>query len=87
MPKSKVRKKNDYPSTPANRTPVKIKGGPSSVWYKTIMFGFMLAGLAWLATYYIAADSISWMGNLGGWNFLIGFGLMVIGLVMTMGWS
>lgn len=87
MPKSKVRKKTGYTAGPANRTPVKIKGGPSPIWYKTIMFGFMLAGLAWLAVYYIAADHIGWMGDLASWNFLIGFGLMVVGLIMTMGWK
>jgi hypothetical protein len=87
MPKSKVRKKADHPSTPANRTPVKIKGGPSPLWYKVIMFGLMLAGLAWLAVYYLAAPQISWMDAIGAWNFLIGFGLMVVGLVMTMGWT
>jgi hypothetical protein len=87
MPKSKVRKKTDYSSAHAGRTPLRVKGGPSPVWYKVLMFGFMLAGLAWLATYYIAAKNIGWLDDLGGWNFLIGFGLMVVGLVMTMGWS
>jgi hypothetical protein len=87
MPKSKVRKKADYTINPVNnRTPVKIKGGPSPVWYVVIMLGFMLAGLAWLLVYYLAADQIQWMSDLNAWNFLIGFGLMVIGLVMTMRW-
>jgi hypothetical protein len=46
----------------------------------------MVAGLAWLIVYYLAADYITWMANLNAWNFLIGFGLMVIGLIMTMRW-
>lgn len=87
MPKSKVRKKTDYTINPASRTPVKVKAvGPSPVWYVTIMLGFMLAGLLWLLVYYLAADQISWMSDLNAWNFLIGFGLMVIGLIMTMRW-
>lgn len=86
MPKSKVRKKTTYPSTPATRTPVKVKAGPSPAWYVTIMLGFMLAGLLWLLVYYLAAEKISWMSDLNAWNFLIGFGLMVIGLIMTMRW-
>lgn len=86
MPKSKVRKKIDYTMTPTSRTPVKVKAGPSPVWFLIIMFGFMLAGLAWLLVYYLGADHIQWMSNLGGWNFLIGFALMVAGLLMTMRW-
>ncbi|WP_068272381.1 cell division protein CrgA [Aldersonia kunmingensis] len=86
MPKSKVRKKPDYSSNPASRTPVKVKAGPSPAWYVAIMLGFMLAGLVWLIVYYLAAESIEWINNLGAWNFAIGFGLMVIGLVMTMRW-
>ena len=87
MPKSKVRKKTDHTINPASRTPVKVKAvGPSPVWYVTIMLGFMLAGLVWLLVYYLAADQISWMSKLNAWNFLIGFGLMVVGLIMTMRW-
>ena len=29
---------------------------------------------------------LHWMANLGPWNFLIGFALMVVGLLMTMRW-
>ena len=86
MPKSKVRKKNDYTISPANRTPVKVKMGPSSALYVSVMLGFMLVGLAWLIVYYLAADSIPWMNDLGAYNFLVGFGFMVVGLIMTMKW-
>ncbi|GGK54734.1 cell division protein CrgA [Nocardia camponoti] len=87
MPKSKVRKKADSTPSPASRTPVKVKAlGPSPVWYVAIMLGFMLAGLVWLIVYYLAAEHISWMSDLNAWNFLIGFGLMVVGLIMTMRW-
>ncbi|QNG20786.1 cell division protein CrgA [Rhodococcus triatomae] len=86
MPKSKVRKKNDFTSHPANRTPVKVKAGPSSTLYVSVMLGFMLVGLAWLIVYYLAADQLAWMNDLGAWNFLIGFGFMIVGLVMTMKW-
>ena len=41
MPKSKVRKKNDYTVNPANRTPVKVKMGPSSTLYVSVMLGVM----------------------------------------------
>ncbi|GAA4484858.1 cell division protein CrgA [Rhodococcus olei] len=86
MPKSKVRKKTDYTINPASRTPVKVKAGPSSTLYVSVMLGLMLVGLAWLIVYYLAADQISFINNLGAYNFLIGFGFMVAGLIMTMRW-
>lgn len=86
MPKSKVRKKKDYAIAPGSRTPGSIKSGPSSPFYVAVMLGFMLVGLLWLLVYYLAAENIGWMNSLGAWNFLIGFGFMVVGLVMTMRW-
>mgnify|MGYP001069243619 CR=1 FL=1 len=32
------------------------------------------------------SEALHWMNQLGSWNLLIGFGLGVIGLLMTMGW-
>ncbi|SNT14727.1 cell division protein CrgA [Rhodococcoides kyotonense] len=86
MPKSKVRKKKDYSIAPGTRTPGAVKAGPSSTLYVSVMLGFMLVGLLWLLVYYLAADDLAWMNALGAWNFLIGFGFMVVGLVMTMRW-
>jgi hypothetical protein len=89
MPKSKVRKKTAYTPPPnAKRpgtTPVKV-AGPTHPVYITVMLGLMLAGLAWLVVNYLAGDTISFMTTLGSWNFLIGFSLIVIGLLMTMRW-
>ena len=48
MPKSKVRKKNDFNVNAVSRTPVKVKAGPSSVWFVVLFCGLMLLGLAWL---------------------------------------
>ena len=50
------------------------------------MFGFMLAGLAWLVVNYLAGPQIQFMVELGPWNYAIGFGLFIVGLLMTMGW-
>lgn len=86
MPKSKVRKKKDSVIATGSRTPGSLKAGPSSPLYVSVMLGFMLVGLLWLLVYYLAAQDISWMNTLGAWNFLIGFGFMVVGLVMTMRW-
>ncbi|MEV0947009.1 cell division protein CrgA [Rhodococcus sp. NPDC049939] len=86
MPKSKVRKKTDYTINPASRTSGRPKAGPSSPMYIAVMLGLMLIGLLWLLVYYLAAEQLDWLNALGAYNFLIGFGFMVVGLIMTMRW-
>lgn len=86
MPKSKVRKKPAYAGAGNLRTPAKVTGGPSNPVYVVVMLGLMLLGLAWLVVNYLAGDKIPFMVTLGSWNFLVGFGLMVVGLLMTMRW-
>ncbi len=56
MPKSKVRKKNDFTISPVSRTPVKVKAGPSSTWFVVFFVGLMLVGLAWLLVFQLAAS-------------------------------
>lgn len=89
MPKSKITPQSSVmPSTPStvDRTPVKINTGGTPAWYKVLMFGFMLLGLAWLVVNYLAGNQIPLMTDLGAWNYLVGFGLFIVGLLMTMGW-
>lgn len=86
MPKSKVRKKPAYAGAAgAGRTPVKV-AGPSHPLYVAVMLGLMLLGLLWLVVNYLAGESVPGMSELGNYNFLVGFGLMIIGLLMTMRW-
>lgn len=87
MPKSKVRKKTAYTPPPDRRTPVKVRAtGPSHPVYKGVMFGLMLLGLIWLVINYLAGDKLTFMMELGNWNFAVGFALMITGLLMTMRW-
>ena len=50
------------------------------------MVGLLVIGLVWIVVYYVAGDKIPFMVSIGVWNFAIGFGAMVIGLVMSMRW-
>ena len=83
MPKSKVRRKSAY--TPPPQAAPKA-AGPSHPAYVAIMLGVGLIGLAWLVVNYLASESIPFMADLGAYNFLIGFGLIVVSLLMTMKW-
>jgi hypothetical protein len=93
MPKSKVRKKNDFTINPVSRTPVKVKAGPSSVWFVALFIGLMLVGLAWLLVFQLGATNpidtpsfLKWMTDLGPWNYAIAFAFMISGLLLTMRW-
>ena len=87
MPKSKVRKKSAY--TPPENV---LQSGqaralkPSPRWYAPVMVALMLLGLLWIVVYYVAGDRIPLMVSLSAWNFAIGFGAMVAGLIMSMRW-
>jgi hypothetical protein len=90
VPKSKVRKKSVY--TPpegvlqSRAAQARAAAQPSPRWYAWLMIGLMLIGLLWIVVYYVAGDRIPLMVSLGAWNFAIGFGAMVAGLIMSMRW-
>jgi hypothetical protein len=92
MPKSKVRKKSDFTVSPVSRTPVKVKAGPSSVWFVVLFIGLMLIGLVWLLVFQLAAtgsgapSALAWMAELGPWNYAVAFAFMITGLLLTMRW-
>lgn len=86
MPKSKVRKKNDFTVRPVSRTPVKVKAGPSSIWFVVLFVGLMLIGLAWLLVFQLASSEITFLAQLGPWNYAIAFAFMITGLLLTMRW-
>ncbi|BCQ06605.1 cell division protein CrgA [Mycobacterium heckeshornense] len=92
MPKSKVRKRRDFTASAVSRTPVKVKAGPSSMWFVALFVGLMLIGLIWLMVFQLAAAGsqtptvLTWMSDLGPWNYAIAFAFMITGLLLTMRW-
>jgi hypothetical protein len=58
---------------------------PNAVWFKPVMFGFMLIGLVWIIVFYLSNASLP-IAALGTWNILVGFGIMFIGFLMTTRW-
>jgi hypothetical protein len=90
VPKSKVRKKSVY--TPPESV-LEARAGraaratkPSPRWYAPLMVTLMVLGLLWIVVFYVAGERIGFMKTLGVGNFAIGFGAMIIGLVMSMRW-
>jgi hypothetical protein len=58
---------------------------PNPVWFKPVMFGFMLLGLVWIIVYYLSSSTYP-VPALGAWNILVGFGIMFVGFLMTTRW-
>ena len=42
------------PSKPARAEPTSGEEAPNPVWFKPVMFGFMLVGLAWIIVFYVS---------------------------------
>jgi hypothetical protein len=58
---------------------------PNPVWFKPVMFGFMLIGLVWIIVFYVSQSQFP-VPALGAWNILVGFGIAFIGFLMTTRW-
>ncbi|HZB29839.1 MAG TPA: cell division protein CrgA [Streptosporangiaceae bacterium] len=84
MAKSKVRKKAVY--TPPQRSQ-KIQVSPR--WLAPTMVASWLVGLAWIATFYVTASTntdVPVLTALNNWNLLIGFAMIIFGVVLSTKW-
>jgi hypothetical protein len=75
------------PRTQPERTAVarSNEDAPNAVWFKPVMFGFMLLGLAWIIVFYVSGTQLP-IAGLGSLNILVGFGIAFIGFLMTTRW-
>jgi hydrogenase-4 membrane subunit HyfE len=89
VPKSKVRKKTDAPVRTSSTAPARALA-PSPSWYPFVMAGVLLLGLAYMVVYYLTSAGtdphIPFMAGLHAWNFAVGFGIMLLGLIMAVRW-
>ena len=61
---------------------------PNAVWFKPVMFGFMLLGLVWIVLYYITSSTVQLpIPAFGQANIFVGFGLVLVGFLMTPWWK
>lgn len=59
--------------------------GPNPTWYKVLMVTLMLLGLLWVIVFYATLGM--WpIPDIGAWNIVIGFGIAMVGFVMTTRW-
>ncbi len=67
------------------RETVNVDPAPNPVWFKPVMVGFMLLGLAWILVFYLSDQQFPIPG-ITSWNLVIGFGIAFIGFLMAMRW-
>ncbi|QIK63359.1 cell division protein CrgA [Leucobacter viscericola] len=64
------------------------KNAPNPVWFKPVMFGFMLLGLIWIVLFYVTSSTLQLpVPALGQANIFVGFGFVLIGFLMTPWWK
>ena len=87
MPESRRRKKK---STSAVATPGvstrRAAPPPSPPWYGGLILAMFVLGIVWLLVYYLSNGGVLGLENLGGWNLMIGFGFVVVGLGLATRW-
>jgi hypothetical protein len=76
------------PIKPAKPKAPKTRKGDdlNPVWFKPVMFGFMLLGLIWIITYYVSSAMLP-IQSIENWNILIGFGIAMVGFMMSTRWK
>ena len=73
---------------PAAAETAKSGDAPNPVWFKPVMFGFMLLGLIWIVLYYITSSTVQLpIPAFGQANIFVGFGLVLVGFLMTPWWK
>ena len=74
-------------SKPTSRSPHPTTTAPGISLPRTVGAGLLaVLGIAWMVVYInVAQDGqkLTWMGDLGRWNFLIGFGLVFLALAIA----
>jgi Cell division protein CrgA len=51
------------------------------------MVTLLVLGLVWIVVYYITQASLPGMSALGGWNLIVGMGLITAGFMVATRWK
>jgi hypothetical protein len=82
VPKSRVRQKAVYTPPP----PKVVKRKVGAAWVAPAMVSCLLVGLAWIVLSYTTQNSIPGMSAIGAWNLVVGFALIIAGVVLATQW-
>ncbi|HEY4314544.1 MAG TPA: cell division protein CrgA [Actinomycetes bacterium] len=83
MPRSRIRRRSPY--TPPSPTQKSVRIG-SPRWLVPLMVACFVLGLLWVVVYYVSQTDYP-IGSIGVWNMAIGFGLIILGFLLSTRWK
>ncbi len=83
MPRSRIRRRSPY--TPPSPTQKSVRIG-SPRWLVPLMVSCFVLGLLWVVVYYVSQTDYP-IGSIGVWNMAIGFGLIILGFLLSTRWK
>ncbi|MCI0383536.1 cell division protein CrgA [Streptomyces sp. CNQ085] len=85
MPKSRIRKKDEFTPPPAKKAAnISLTSGRS--WVAPLMLALFLIGLAWIVVFYVTTGDLP-VQSIGNWNIVVGFGFIAAGFVVSTQWK
>lgn len=86
MPKSRIRKKEDFTPPPEKKATEISLGATGGRWVAPLMLAMFLIGLAWIVLFYVTESKLP-LESLGSWNIVVGFGFIAAGFVVSTQWK
>jgi hypothetical protein len=83
VPKSRLRRRKAFTPPPEKQTAVRV-GSPR--WLVPTMIACFIVGLLWVVTYYVTQTEYP-IGSIDLWNMAIGFGLIIVGFMLSTRWK
>jgi hypothetical protein len=81
MPESRLRKKGAFTAPP----PKSPGPRPSPRWFAPVMVGLLILGLVWVVVYYLSQSKYP-VPDIGNWNLVAGFAVLMVGFGMLTRW-
>jgi hypothetical protein len=86
VPKSRIRKKENFTPPPEKKATEISLGATGGRWVAPLMLAMFLIGLAWIVLFYVTASK-SPIESIGSWNIVVGFGFIAAGFVVSTQWK
>lgn len=83
MPKSRLRRRNVFTPPPERSDAVRVG---NRRWLVPLMIACFVVGLLWVVVYYLTQAEYP-VASIGLWNMGAGFGLIVVGFVLSTRWK
>lgn len=89
MPKSRRRKAAVKKQQAQKKVEIERNREPVSSprWWAPLMVGLMIVGLIIVVTAYVTSGNYPIPFDNGNYNLFVGFGVMLVGFLMTLGWK